>query len=407
MPTKSDLMQRQALPLRAKVLMSQNRIREWYNHWNGNVFVSFSGGKDSTVLAHLVHDVYPDVPMVFSNTGLEYPEIQEFARRMRAEFIRPAMRFDEVISEYGYPLISKEVGEAIYYARMIKNGDDGKETKRRRSDLLGDRGNFDKQILHYIRSRAELEGKRYVIKDENGKGAFISLDDVKDEKVEPSPFNKKKWKQLCEGTQFCISHKCCDAMKKKPMGKYINKNKTYPYIGSLAEESRLRMGAWLRHGCNSYEGRISSQPMSFWLEQDVLQYIKENELEIASVYGEIVTVDADGMQYDNILAPCGQLKCTGCDRTGCIFCGFGCYLEKGETRYQRLAKTHPKQYEYCMMGGQWVDNPKYDPTAPEYDGKWRNWNPKKIWVPSKKGLGMKKVFDDCNQLYGKDFIRYE
>ena len=119
MPEKWILKQYQALPLRAKVQMSMNRIREWYNHFNGNVCVSFSGGKDSTVLSHLVHDLYPDVPLVFVNTGLEYPEIQEFARKMGAEFLRPKKSFSEVISEYGYPIISKEVGEAIYYARRI------------------------------------------------------------------------------------------------------------------------------------------------------------------------------------------------------------------------------------------------------------------------------------------------
>lgn len=122
MPDRADLMQRRSLPLRAKVLMTQNRIREWYQHFNGDVYVSFSGGKDSTVLAHLVHDLYPDVPLVFSNTGLEYPEIQSFARKMGAEFIRPKMQFSEVISKYGYPIISKEVSEAIYYARRIRNG---------------------------------------------------------------------------------------------------------------------------------------------------------------------------------------------------------------------------------------------------------------------------------------------
>ena len=103
-----------------------------------------------------------------------------------------------------------------------------------------------------------------------------------------------------------------------------------------------------------------------------------------------------------------KLKCSKCQRTGCIFCGFGAHIDKSKlSRFQQLAYTHPKQYEYCMNGGQWVDNPDYDPSAPKYDGDWLNWNPRKIWVPSKKGLGMKKVFDDCNQLYGKDFIRYE
>lgn len=125
MRDKADLLQRQSLPLPAKVAMSQARIREWYDYFNGDVCISFSGGKDSTVLAHLVHDLYPDVPMVFANTGLEYPEIQAFARRMGAEFVRPKMSFSEVISTYGYPIISKENAEAIYYARRIRNGAGG------------------------------------------------------------------------------------------------------------------------------------------------------------------------------------------------------------------------------------------------------------------------------------------
>lgn len=122
MPEKWELRQMQALPLIAKIRKTQLRIREWYEHFDGQVYVSFSGGKDSTVLAHLVHELYPEVPLVFSNTGLEYPEIQSFARKMGAEFIRPQMRFDEVISKYGYPLIGKEVAEAIYYARRIRGG---------------------------------------------------------------------------------------------------------------------------------------------------------------------------------------------------------------------------------------------------------------------------------------------
>jgi uncharacterized Fe-S cluster-containing MiaB family protein len=43
------------------------------------------------------------------------------------------------------------------------------------------------------------------------------------------------------------------------------------------------------------------------------------------------------------------LKTTGCSRMGCMFCGYGCHLEKpGEGRFERMKVTHPKQYEYIM-----------------------------------------------------------
>ena len=365
MPEKWVLRQYQALPLTAKVHMSQARIREWYDHWEGNVCISFSGGKDSTVLAHVVHDLYPKVPLVFVNTGLEYPEIQSFARKMGAEFIRPKLRFDEVISEYGYPIISKEVAEAIHYARKIRNGNEKTEgrTGHRRGKLT---------------------------------------------KKDGSIFSKTKWLPLARDAQFKISHMCCDVTKKQPFRTYEKKNGVVTYVGTLASESVVRETAWVRHGCNAYDGNHkTSQPLSFWFDQDILHYIKQEGLEIASVYGDIVAVDKNGFNYEPLPCVDCELKCTGCDRTGCVFCGFGVHLEKGETRFQRLAKTHPRQYEYCMNGGQWVDNPDYDPNAPKMDGDWLNWNPKKIWVPSKEGLGMKHVFDECNQIYGKDFIRYE
>lgn len=197
-------------------------------------------------------------------------------------------------------------------------------------------------------------------------------------------------------------------MKKNVLKGYQRKTHRVPYLGTMAEESRLRTQKWIQNGCNAFEsGKQVSAPLSFWTEQDVLHYIKRYGLEIASVYGDIVNVDSSGCEYyDNLLGDSCTLKCTKCDRTGCVFCGFGCHIEK-TPRFVRLSETHPKQYEYCMNGGQWVDNPTYDPAAPEYDGEWKNWNPKKIWVPSKEGLGMRKVFQDLNQLYGKDFIKYE
>src|SRR5574344_1912990 len=103
--TAYDLKQMQSLPLDIKIRMTKERIEQWYEHWDGMVYVSFSGGKDSTVLKHIVDSMYDDVPAVFVNTGLEYPEIQKFAMSQKSVVtVRPEMRFDEVIKKYGYPV---------------------------------------------------------------------------------------------------------------------------------------------------------------------------------------------------------------------------------------------------------------------------------------------------------------
>ena len=59
--TAEDLRTLQAKPLEEKIQISTARIIEWYEHWNGQVYISNSGGVDSTVLSYLVHRVYHDV----------------------------------------------------------------------------------------------------------------------------------------------------------------------------------------------------------------------------------------------------------------------------------------------------------------------------------------------------------
>ena len=117
--TIDDLKQRQSLPLNIKVRMTQQRIREWVNEFGiDGVYVSFSGGKDSTVLLHLAREIYPDIPAVFVDTGLEYPEIREFVKKFEnVTWLKPSMNFKQVIEKYGYPFISKEVSECVYGAR--------------------------------------------------------------------------------------------------------------------------------------------------------------------------------------------------------------------------------------------------------------------------------------------------
>lgn len=124
MPTNEELRILQALPLDLKVKKTQLRIREWVNYYGiENCAISFSGGKDSMVLLHIVREMFPEIEAVFCNTGLEYPEIREFAKSFdNVAVLTPKMNFRDVIIKYGYPFISKEVAERVHNARRCLAG---------------------------------------------------------------------------------------------------------------------------------------------------------------------------------------------------------------------------------------------------------------------------------------------
>ena len=294
--TNEDLKTMQEWPLERKIRVSQARIMEWYKHWGGKVYVSFSGGKDSTALLDLARRVYPDIEAVFADTGLEYPEARKFVmKHENVTRIKPKMQFNKVIKEYGYPVVSKEVSEAVEEAR-----------------------------------KSITQGKSYGLEKIPGSD-------------KPSPYNKTKWKFLIEAP-FKISGKCCYVMKKQPMYNFERKTGKKPIIGTMAEESRLRKSHWIQSGCNAFEAkRPTSKPLSFWREQDILKYLKITGLDYCSVYGEIREQAQETMEFVE-----RKLYTTGCDRTGCMFCMFGVHLEKEPNRFQRMKITHPKQYDYCI-----------------------------------------------------------
>jgi len=122
MHTREELAYRQALPLSMKVAFTKTRIRQWVDRFGlDGIYLSYSGGKDSTVLSHILDDMYPgnEIKRVFVDTGLEYPEIREFVKRdPRAVFLKPKLTFKQVIEKYGYPFISKETSACVYGARM-------------------------------------------------------------------------------------------------------------------------------------------------------------------------------------------------------------------------------------------------------------------------------------------------
>lgn len=262
------------IPLETKIMTAEDKIMDWYRHFDGKVYISFSGGKDSTVLLHLVRSIYPNVPAVFCDTGLEYPEIREFVKTFdNVTWIKPKMKFNQVVEKYGYPVISKEVSQKI---NEIKNTNSEK-----------------------------LRSKR-MFGDINGNGKV-----------------SEKWKFLIE-SPFKISNQCCNIMKKEPFKRYEKETGNFPIIGVMASESELRMQSWKIYGCNAFElKRPSSRPLMPWIEKDIYEYINEFNLKISEIYH------------------------MGYERTGCMFCGFGLHLDR-ENRFEKMKKTHPKQYDYIM-----------------------------------------------------------
>ena len=199
MRTKEDLRQYQALPLDLKISLTQRRIRDWVNYWGtSGVYVSFSGGKDSTVLLHMVRELFPEVEAVFVNTGLEYLEIQKFVKTFdNVTILRPQMRFDEVIKNYGYPIISKDVGKTLHEARVaIARGKVTRVMKKLDGTLTDKYGN-------------------------------------------KSMYNHEKWKPLLDA-DFHVSDRCCHVMKKNPAKKYEKETGRKPILATMACESQLR-----------------------------------------------------------------------------------------------------------------------------------------------------------------------
>jgi len=171
-----------------------------------------------------------------------------------------------------------------------------------------------------------------------------------------SMFSQEKYKFLLDAP-FEISQKCCGVMKKSPAHTYARQTGRKPITAQMASESRIRTQKWIQKGCNAFDNEYPiSNPMSFWLENDVLEYIKQNGLRIASVYGDVVEDFEKEGQIDGqiSLEEFGLMekpkcyKTTGCKRTGCVFCLYGIHLEKSPNRLERLKVTHPKLYDYVM-----------------------------------------------------------
>lgn len=232
---RTKLLQMQALPLEEKVRASMRRIEEWLQAFP-DAKVSFSGGKDSTVLLHIARRVNPNIQAVFADTGLEYPEIRSFVQRTpNVEIVKPKMSFLEVISKYGYPVVSKKISQMVG------------EAQRTKSD--------------YLRSLRMTGIQR-------------------DGTVRQGSKIPNKWQSLVNAS-IKIGDQCCKHLKKQPMDAIGNA----PIVGTMADDSDQRLEMFYRHSCNAFNlTRPRSAPLSFWTEHDIWQYIKQNGLQYSQIY---------------------------------------------------------------------------------------------------------------------------
>ena len=245
-----ELKEKQKWSLDKKIEYSLQKISTFYDFFDGKVYVSFSGGKDSTVLLHLVRSLYPEVPGVFVDTGLEYPEVRDFVKtKENIIWLKPKKTFLEIIQKYGYPVISKEQS---YFIEKYRNA----KSDRVRNSFLNGRGN-------------------------KGSSRFKIA---------------KKWAYLVNAP-FKISNKCCFYMKKQPIKKFEKKTGLKPYIGTMATESFNRQRLYLQYGCLNFSkvGNENCTPLGFWTEQDIWDYIKLKNIEYSNIYD--LGVDRTGCIY--------------------------------------------------------------------------------------------------------------
>ena len=253
--TVEELRRRQNWTLEQKIDHTVGAIEAFIVYLNAigkKPYISFSGGKDSTVLLDIARRfIDKDLKAVFCNTGNEWPEIIQFVKTIdNVKTIRPEMTVCQVLDKYGFPLISKEQSHGIREARHTKS-----------------------EKLLYKRLYGSPKSKHKTGKISN------------------------RWKFLIK-EPFETSERCCEFLKKRPFRKYEKETGAAPILGVMAVESDLRAQQYIiRGGCNSYEShRIASYPISIWTDADIWEYIHRFKIPYSPIY-DIPGVEQTGCMF--------------------------------------------------------------------------------------------------------------
>ncbi|MFR1988870.1 MAG: hypothetical protein ACLS3C_01895 [Oscillospiraceae bacterium] len=267
----ADFRVKQQMDYAFKVKYARIRAWEFYNHPDvaGNCYVAV-GGLDSITLLLFLRSIGIDVPAV-SVSSLEDKSIQSVHKQLGVQPLKPLKSKVEVLREYGWPVISKEVAGKI---SLLQNPSEKNATVRH-AIITGETGAYGG---YRTGTRMKLAQKWLEL--------FGGYENEREDVNYMTP-------------DFLVSDKCCYYLKEKPCNDYAKETGCFPYMGLMASEGGRRQKALMMHGCNYISaGTKRSCPFAIFSRQDLLQLALDLQVPVPEIYGEIAR-DAERNAADN------------------------------------------------------------------------------------------------------------
>lgn len=277
---------------------AMHRIEDLYYKTNGKCYLSFSGGKDSTVLLALIkmcEDILTipknSIPAVFCDTGIELGATKDFVKWVKENWyqniviIKPQITFSQVIKDYGKPMKSK----------------------------------LKSEYLERYQNNKENKAIEYLLNSDITKNFAKTKIANKDLHLIHPDFDIK------------VSNKCCEKLKKRPFSIYNKRHDIEGYyLGIRTNEGgarvlnakkRLDNGGKL---CTATKGKYTvKMPIIDWTNEEMEMFIKKYNVPLSKAYTE-----------------------QGYERTGCFLCPFSLQINKN---LEKLYKYEPNRYKASMF----------------------------------------------------------
>ena len=334
----ADFMVKEKMPYDFKRRYAAVRAREFAEECDRrglNYHVSV-GGLDSITLFLFLHSIgiyaegisvsyLEDSSIQRVHTALGIEKLQSAVREIREDGTVIRWAKPQIIQEFGFPVLSKEVAAKI---ELLQNPSEKNKTVRH-AIITGETGEYGGNQTD---SRMKLAQR------------WLDLFGGYENETEGVHYQIPPFK---------VSSKCCYYLKEKPCDDWAREHHSVPYLGMMASEGGRRAKSLRLNGCNYFgETVIRSAPFAIFGRQDILtlalemdDYYREHSSEfsdkhidsiIPEIYGEIVR------------DPDGTLRTTKAQRTGCSMCGFGIHMEQRPHRFDQLRERNPKEWDYWM-----------------------------------------------------------